>query len=146
MPQQQGSYRNFTKGDTMERPERGRGSKSGEPADTPAETPRPGPRRLIELSHQIHHGMVTYPGLPGPELSDYLPREASSARYGPGTEFHIGRISMVANTGTYLDSLKGAQTRSCSLSVLMEEAAEQIASVYNALVILAKDGQLGRRV
>jgi hypothetical protein len=42
--------------------------------------------------------------------------------------------------------LKGAQTRSCSLSVLMEEAAEQIASVYSALVILAKDGQLGRRV
>lgn len=48
--------------------------------------------------------MVTYPGLPGPELSDYLPRQASPARYGPDTEFHIGRISMVANTGTYLDS------------------------------------------
>ena len=62
------------------------------------------PRRLVELSHQIRHGMITYPGLPGPELSDYLPREASPARYGPGTEFHIGRISMVANTGTYLDS------------------------------------------
>jgi kynurenine formamidase len=63
-----------------------------------------GARRLIELSHQIHHGMVTYPGLPGPEISDYLPREASPARYGPGTQFHIGRISMVANTGSYLDS------------------------------------------
>jgi kynurenine formamidase len=48
--------------------------------------------------------MITYPGLPGPELSDYLPRKASPARYGPGTEFHIGHISMVANTGTYLDS------------------------------------------
>jgi len=48
--------------------------------------------------------MVTYPGLPGPEISDYLPREASPARYGPGTQFHIGPISMVANTGTYLDS------------------------------------------
>jgi kynurenine formamidase len=48
--------------------------------------------------------MVTYPGLPGPEISDYLPREASPARYGPGTQFHIGRISMVANTGTYIDS------------------------------------------
>jgi arylformamidase len=84
----------------VERPVRGRGSTSGEPSGTP----RPGRRRLIELSHQIHHGMVTYPGLPGPELSDYLPREASPARYGPGTEFHIGRISMVANTGTYLDS------------------------------------------
>jgi arylformamidase len=79
-----------------------------EPANGPGPTsrgePRPGRRRLIELSHQIHHGMVTYPGLPGPELSDYLPREASPARYGPGTEFHIGRITMIANTGTYLDS------------------------------------------
>jgi arylformamidase len=83
-----------------ERPARGRGSTSGEPSGTP----RSGPRRLIELSHQIHHGMVTYPGLPVPEISDYLSREASPARYGPGTEFHIGRISMVANTGTYLDS------------------------------------------
>jgi arylformamidase len=76
----------------------------GEPADMPSDTPRSGTHRLIELSHQIHDGMVTYPGLPGPEISDYLPREASPARYGPGTEFHIGRISMVANTGTYLDS------------------------------------------
>jgi arylformamidase len=61
-------------------------------------------RRLIELSHQIHDGLVTYPGLPGPEISDHFPREDSPARYGPGTEFQIGRISMVANTGTYLDS------------------------------------------
>jgi arylformamidase len=83
-----------------EQPARSHGSTSG----VPSATPRSGPRRLIELGHQIHHGMVTYPGLPGPELSDYLPREASPARYGPGTEFHIGRISMVANTGTYLDS------------------------------------------
>jgi arylformamidase len=83
-----------------ERPVPSRGSTSSGPSGTS----QSGPRRLIELSHQIHHGMVTYPGLPGPELSDYLPREASPARYGPGTEFHIGRISMVANTGTYLDS------------------------------------------
>jgi kynurenine formamidase len=70
--------------------------------EVPAESPER--RRLIDLSHQISHGMVTYPGLPGPEISDYLSREASPARYGPGTEFHIGRISMVANTGTYIDS------------------------------------------
>ena len=75
---------------------------SGGTMERPAQ--RPGSRRLVELSHQIRHGMVTYPGLPGPELTDYLPREASPARYGPGTEFHIGRISMVANTGTYIDS------------------------------------------
>jgi arylformamidase len=91
--------------ETPTEPARGRGATSrGEPADAPSAASRPGPRRLVELSHQIHHGMVTYPGLPGPELSDYLPRAASPARYGPGTQFHIGRISMVANTGTYLDS------------------------------------------
>jgi arylformamidase len=60
--------------------------------------------RLVELSHPIHHGMVTYPGLPAPEIGDHLTRETSRARYAPGTEFHIGRISMVANTGTYLDT------------------------------------------
>jgi kynurenine formamidase len=86
-------------------PARGGGSTSGgAPAEGPSGTPGSGQRRLVDLSHQIHHGMVTYPGLPGPEISDYLPREASPARYGPGTQFHIGRISMVANTGTYLDS------------------------------------------
>jgi arylformamidase len=61
-------------------------------------------RRLIELSHVIHDGMVTYPGLPGPQISDHLSREASRAAYAAGTEFQIGRISMVANTGTYLDT------------------------------------------
>jgi arylformamidase len=48
--------------------------------------------------------MVTYPGLPGPLICDYLSREASRGRYGPGVEFQIGKIEMVANTGTYLDS------------------------------------------
>ena len=48
--------------------------------------------------------MTTYPGLPGPVLSDFLTREASVARYAPGTTFHIGRIEMVANTGTYVDA------------------------------------------
>lgn len=64
----------------------------------------PAARRLVELSHPIRDGMVTYPGLPGPEIRDHLTREASRARYAPGTEFHIARISMVANTGTYLDA------------------------------------------
>ena len=59
---------------------------------------------LVELSHPITAGMITYPGLPGPEITDHLSREASHAVYAPGTEFQIGRISMVANTGTYLDS------------------------------------------
>jgi kynurenine formamidase len=61
-------------------------------------------RRLIDLSHPIEDGMVTYPGLPAPEITEHLTREASRERYAPGTEFSIGRITMVANTGTYLDS------------------------------------------
>src|SRR5258708_25124388 len=48
--------------------------------------------------------MVTYKGLPAPLICDHLSRQASSARYAPGTEFQIGRIEMVGNTGTYLDS------------------------------------------
>lgn len=59
---------------------------------------------LIDLSHEVVHGMTTYRGLPGPVISDHLSREASRARYAPGTEFQIGRIDMVANTGTYVDS------------------------------------------
>jgi kynurenine formamidase len=60
--------------------------------------------RLVDLSHTVSHGMTTYPGLPGPELSDHLSRADSRERYAPGTEFQIGRIDMVANTGTYLDT------------------------------------------
>jgi kynurenine formamidase len=60
--------------------------------------------RYVELSHVISSGMITYPGLPGPEMTPHLTREASRRMYAPGTEFAIDRISMVGNTGTYLDS------------------------------------------
>ncbi len=59
---------------------------------------------LIDVNHTVEHGMVTYKGLPPPIICDYLSREASRARYAPGTEFHIGKIEMVANTGTHVDS------------------------------------------
>jgi kynurenine formamidase len=59
---------------------------------------------FLELSHTIESGMITYKGLPAPLICDFLSREASRRIYAPGTEFHIGRIDMVANTGTYLDS------------------------------------------
>jgi kynurenine formamidase len=59
---------------------------------------------FLDLSHTIEHGMTTYPGLPGPVICDFLSREASRGRYAPGVEFHIGKIEMVANTGTYIDS------------------------------------------
>ena len=60
--------------------------------------------RLVDLSHTVEHGMVTYKGLPAPIICDFLSREESRKLYREGTEFHIGRIDMVANTGTYLDS------------------------------------------
>jgi arylformamidase len=59
---------------------------------------------FLDLSHTIEHGMITYRGLPAPLICDFLSREASRQHYAAGTEFHIGRIDMVANTGTYLDS------------------------------------------
>ncbi len=60
--------------------------------------------RLVDVSHTVEHGMITYKGLPAPVICDYLSRAASRERYAPGTEFQIGKIEMVANTGTYVDS------------------------------------------
>jgi kynurenine formamidase len=63
-----------------------------------------GQSKSIDLSHLIEQDMITYQGLPGPRISDYLTREASQAHYSGGTTFAIGRIDMVANTGTYIDA------------------------------------------
>jgi kynurenine formamidase len=60
-------------------------------------------KRLHDLSHTIEHGMITYKGLPAPVICDYLSRESSKAFYEEGTSFQIGKIEMVANTGTYVD-------------------------------------------
>lgn len=60
--------------------------------------------RFVDLSHAVEHGVVTYRGLPAPIVCDHLSRVASRAHYAPGTEFQIGRIEMVGNTGTYVDS------------------------------------------
>jgi kynurenine formamidase len=59
---------------------------------------------LIDVSHPVEEGLITYKGLPAPLICDYLSREDSRKHYAPGTEFHIGKIEMVANTGTYVDS------------------------------------------
>ena len=64
----------------------------------------PGGGRLVELSHVIRAGMVTYPGLPGPQITPYLTREASREHYAPGTEFAIDRLTLLGSTGTYLDA------------------------------------------
>jgi arylformamidase len=60
--------------------------------------------RLVDLSHEIEHGMVTYRGLLAPTISDWLSRDASRARYAAGTTFQIGKIELLANTGTYIDA------------------------------------------
>jgi len=59
---------------------------------------------LVELSHPIEAGRSTYPGLPAPVIGEHLTRTASRSHYAPGTEFSVGRIAMVGNTGTYLDA------------------------------------------
>ena len=75
----------------------------GGPSDRQA-VPESAPRRIVDLSHPIRHGLITFPGLPAPEMRPYLTRERSRSLYEPGTEFEIGQITMVGNTGTYLDS------------------------------------------
>ena len=72
---------------------------------TTGSTPPGGePYELIDLSHEVEDGMITYKGLPAPIICDYLSREESRSHYAEGTEFHIGKIEMVANTGTYVDA------------------------------------------
>src|ERR1035441_3631079 len=86
---------------------------------------------LIDLSHTVEHGLVTYKGLPAPIIGDYLSREASRKFYAAGTEFHIGKIEMVANTGTYLDSpfhryAEGKDLSQLELSKLADLAAIKV--------------------
>ena len=61
-------------------------------------------RRLVDVSHTVEHGMITYKGLPAPIICDWMSREQARERYAPGNDFQIGKIEMVGNTGTYIDS------------------------------------------
>jgi arylformamidase len=98
----------------------------------------PEARRLVELSHPIEQGMLTYPGLPGPKIGEFLTREESRERYAPGTEFSIGRISMVGNTGTYLDSPFHRYTDGLDLAGL---PLERLADLDGLVVRLADSRQ-----
>ena len=96
----------------------------------------PNEYELVDVSHTIHNGMVTYKGLPPPVISDHLLREQSKEFYAPGTEFHIGKIEMVANTGTYIDSpfhryADGADLAALDLSSLANLDAVVIRRVDN---------------
>lgn len=87
------------------------------------------PQRIVDLSHRIHEGLVTYPGLPAPEITPFLTREDSRARYAPGTEFAMDLITMIGNTGTYLDSPfhrygDGADLAGLDLTTLVDLPAE----------------------
>jgi kynurenine formamidase len=84
---------------------------------------------LIDVSHVVEHGMITYRGLPAPLICDFLSREQSRAHYAPGTEFHIGKIEMVANTGTYLDSPFHRFSHGKDLSQLPLERLANLSSV-----------------
>ncbi len=60
--------------------------------------------KLMDLSHIIEDGMITYTGIPGPKIQDYMSRADSRQHYAEGTTFQIGKIEMIANTGTYIDA------------------------------------------
>jgi arylformamidase len=61
-------------------------------------------RAFVDLSHVVYDGLITYKGFPAPIICDFLSREASRKFYRDGTSFQIGRIDMIANTGTYIDT------------------------------------------
>ena len=58
--------------------------------------------RLVDVSHVIESGMVTYKGLPARPVCDFVSRERSRSHYAPGVDFRTDRIEMVAKTGTHL--------------------------------------------
>ncbi|WP_223620412.1 cyclase family protein [Lysobacter sp. ESA13C] len=84
-----------------------------------------GATRYVDLSHTIEDGLVTYPGMPAAYICDYLSRESSREIYAEGTQFHIGRIDMVANTGTYIDCPSHRYEHGADLSqIRVEDCAD----------------------
>lgn len=96
---------------------------------------------FVDLSHAIVHGMTTYPGLPGPLICDFMSREASRGRYAPGVEFQIGKIEMVANTGTYVDAPFHRFADGKDLSALALDALADL----DAIVVRAPAGSAVER-
>jgi arylformamidase len=95
--------------------------------------------RLFDLSHTVEHGMITYKGLPAPLICDFLSRERSREFYAPGIEFQIGRIDMVANTGTYLDSPFHRYAEGKDLSQLPLESLAEL----DAVLVRASERAIG---
>jgi kynurenine formamidase len=61
-------------------------------------------KKFIELNHTLEDGMMAYPGLPSPKIGAFLDHGASRSRYNDQAEFYLGKVDMVCNLGTYLDS------------------------------------------
>ena len=104
----------------VEEPHRGSRGVDAVPVEQP---------RVIDLSHPIEAGLTTYPGLPAPEITPFLTREDSRAKYAPGTEFAMDVITMIGNTGTYIDSpfhryAEGGDLSSLPLEKLVDLPAE----------------------
>ena len=98
-------------------------------------------KQFIDLSHTIEHGLITYKGLPAPLICDFLSREQSREHYAPGTEFQIGKLEMVANTGTYLDSPFHRYENGLDLSRLELTSLADLDAV-----VMRHDNQKGRAV
>ncbi len=96
--------------------------------------------QLIDLSHTIEAEMITYKGLPAPLICDFLSREASRAIYAPGTAFHIGKIEMVGNTGTYVDAPFHRFADGLDLSEL------PLASLVNLEAVIVRATEAGRMI
>ena len=96
---------------------------------------------LIDLSHTIVNGLITYRGFPAPLICDYLSREDSTRHYAEGTTFQIGKIEMIANTGTYLDSPFHCFAEGKDVSEL---DLQRLAGL-DAVVVRASDRAIDRR-
>jgi arylformamidase len=106
---------------------------------------------IIDLSHVIEDGMTTYKGLPGPHICDFWERTSTAANYDDGSTFQIGRIDMVANTGTYLDSpfhryADGADLSELKLASLADLAGIVVRRPWEQGIAIGADAFDGRDV
>ncbi len=107
------------------------------------------PKKFLDLSHNIREGMITYKGLPAPIICDYWTREESKAFYGNDTTFHIGKIEMVGNTGTYIDCPfhryeNGKDFTQINLSHLVDLEGILIEAPYQSGLEIGKEFFLGK--
>src|SRR5215475_7961835 len=108
-------------------------------------------KRIVDLSHVIEHGMTTYKGLPPPHICDFWERAGTAANYDDGSSFQIGRIDMVANTGTYLDSpfhrySEGKDLADLPLGSLAELSGIVIRQPFDTDIAIDVHGLSGREV